>query len=1175
MVIKMQYSKEMGNYFQELKKGCFKAFDVASEARKKGFDPSEEVEITLAETMAERVIGLIGVVAPQIRKKGAEKRIEELEKEYGILDVRVALKIAEEVALEKFCKFKDQKEAIEIGIRTGFTYVTVGVVSSPLEGFTQMEFKDRRDGKGQYFCLHYSGPIRNAGGTAASWSVVIADYLRKKFGFQEYDPTEKEIKRCHAELEDYHEFITNLQYFPSKEETEFLMEHLPVEISGDPSEKYEVSNINYKDLPRVNTNVLRNGFCLIHSSCLPLKAPKIWAKLSKWGEEFDMNHWSFLEEFIKIQKQSKSEGKGEKKDKISPDYTYIKDLVAGRPVFAHPMAKGAFRLRYGRSRASGYSGQSIHPATMQVLNDYLATGTQLKVERPGKAAAYTVCDSLDGPIVKLKNGNVVFLETEEIAKKYKKEIEKILFLGDILICYGDFFDRAHPLVPAGYCEEFWILELEKAIFRLFGSFDFEKIGELVNIPLESLEKLFKYPIKTKVSIDAALELSNAFNIPLHPKHTFYWSCVEPDQLKKLFSWFKNFEIRDKKIVLRNSDEKEILELIGIPHLLVNNEFVVLEEEIAKAFMVQTSIFSPKDVNSLLDLFEKENPMDSFSIIKKLSRVKLRDRAGTFIGGRMGRPEKAKMRKMVGSPHCLFPIGEEGGKFRSFQAALTIGKVTADFVVRFCPRCKKEAIFPRCDECGKKTEQMVHCSICGITKGCNHSPKNFINKEIDIKKLFRNCLNNLSTKIFPDLIKGVRGTFNRDHVPEHLSKGILRAKHAIHVNKDGTTRYDASELALTHFKPEEIFVSVEKLKELGYTKDIDGKFLEREDQILELKPQDIILPCCPVSPNRPADDILFKTSKFIDELLVSLYKQKPFYNLKSKEELVGHYIVGLAPHTSAGILGRIIGFSQTQGFFAHPLFHAAMRRDVDGDESCMFLLMDAFLNFSQKYLPSSRGSTMDAPLVLTYFLNPTEVDDMIFHVDVSSKYSLKFYFAALNYKMPWEVNIKQVGDFLNTPQQYEGYGFTHSTTNLNAGILCSAYKTLPSMQDKLKGQMDLAEKIRATNASDVARLVIEKHFLRDVKGNLRKFSSQKFRCVNCNAKYRRPPLIGKCSECNGKIIFTVSEGSVVKYLEPSLSLARKYNVSPYLTQTLELTKRRIEDVFGRDADRQEGLGKWFD
>ena len=124
----VEASKEMQKYFEELEEACMREVKIATEARKKGYDYTEQTEIILAKNMAERVIGLIAVVAPQLQNSGAVKRITELEKEYGTLDWRVAFRIAEEVALEKFCKFKDQKEAIEIGIRTGFAYVTVGVV---------------------------------------------------------------------------------------------------------------------------------------------------------------------------------------------------------------------------------------------------------------------------------------------------------------------------------------------------------------------------------------------------------------------------------------------------------------------------------------------------------------------------------------------------------------------------------------------------------------------------------------------------------------------------------------------------------------------------------------------------------------------------------------------------------------------------------------------------------------------------------------------------------------------------------------------------------------------------------------------------------------------------------------------------------------------------------------
>jgi DNA polymerase II large subunit len=226
-------------------------------------------------------------------------------------------------------------------------------------------------------------------------------------------------------------------------------------------------------------------------------------------------------------------------------------------------------------------------------------------------------------------------------------------------------------------------------------------------------------------------------------------------------------------------------------------------------------------------------------------------------------------------------------------------------------------------------------------------------------------------------------------------------------------------------------------------------------------------------------------------------------------------------------------------------------------------------------PIFAHNTMDSPLVLTSVLDPAEIDDQVHGMDVVWKYPLELYEAALEMKNPWEVKvndkkIEQLGDRLGTEQQYENFGFTHNVDNFNKGIQCSAYKTIPSMELKLFGQMDIARKVRAVDLNDVAKLVIQKHFLKDIKGNLRKFSMQQFRCVKCNEKYRRPPLSGICSNCNGKLIFTISEGSVVKYLGHSLNLSEKYDFSPYLKQTIDVLKENIEKVFGKEKDKQIGL-----
>jgi len=1200
-------SPKMQKYFDSINSYTKIALDLAQSCRKQGYDPKDFVEISLAKNAAERVVGLISILAPQIKGSGVTKRISDLEKKYGALDWRVAMVIAHEISQQKYCKFKNEIEAIEIGVRTGFAYVTLGIVSSPIEGLTNIELVNRRDGKGKYFKLKYSGPIRNAGGTMAAVSALIADYVRKKLGYAEYDADEKEIKRTYAELEDYHGYITNLQYFPSKEEAEFLTSHLPIEISGDPTESRELSSALLKDLPRVETNLLRSGFCLMHSSCIPLKAPKLWKQLSKWGNDFDLEQWNFLEEFIYLQKKMKAKGqqksKSDDEEKIKPDGTFVKDIVAGRPVFGYPMRSGGFRLRYGRARVSGYSGQCIHPATMQVMDGFIALGTQAKVERPGKGAAFMSTDYVDGPIVKLKDGSVLFLEKEEDAKKVKKEVQEIIYNGDVLINYGDFLDRAHILAPPGYCQEFWILEFEKKAIQLFGSLDFDKLADLLNISSESLKKLFDNPIKTKLSAKAAFKISKILKIPLHPRYDFYWNELDKNELMNLFKLIEHIRIKEDKnkklselIFNIQSDQEKLgkrsLELLGIPHLFMDNKFVVLDKDYGYALLECLNIDSSEDsfiLQKKLNNYNTEK-FSSLKFVNEISSVFLRDKSGIFIGARMGRPEKAKMRKMKGSPHGLFPIGEEGGKLRSLQTALCAGKVTADFHIFWCSHCKKETIFSVCDTCGKKLKSYsVHDYESSYNKDVDLENRRKINLkntfsrefkpvkriEIPIKKYFDYSKKIANMKVVPDLIKAVKGTFNEDHYTEHLAKALLRAKHKIYVNKDGTTRYDCSEITLTHFKPKEIHTSVEKLIELGYTHDVYGDKLINENQILELKVQDIVIPACPDSPEEESTHVLFRTGNFIDDLLINLYNQKPFYNFKDTSDIIGHLVIGLAPHTSAGIIGRIIGYSKSQGFLAHPLYHAAMRRDCDGDESCFLLLMDGFLNFSTKYLPSSRGSTMDAPIVLTALLDPAEVDDMAFNVDRVFKYPLKFYDAAINYKYPWDIKIQIIQDVLNTPQQFEGMGFTHDSTNINSGILCSAYKILPSMEEKLEGQLGLGEKIRAVDESKVAQLVIEKHFIRDTKGNLRKFSMQEFRCANCNTKFRRPPLRLLCPVCKtGKIIFTISEGSVIKYLGKSLKLAEKYNVPLFLKQTLDLLNLRVEDVFGKEKEKQVGLSEFF-
>jgi len=1188
-VIKMA-EQMIKKYLESFDKYIKGAYHIAGEAKAKGFDPVNEVEIPLAQNMAERVEGLISVAAPQISGSGVSERILELEKEHGTQHPIIAFFLAEEVAKQKFCKFDSEKEAMEVGLRVGLAYITNGVVASPLEGFVRLELKDRMDGKGKYFALYFGGPIRSAGTTATCFFVACADYVRRKMGYLPYDPTENEINRTFSELDFFHDRITNLQYMPSQEEATYITTNLPLQIEGDGSERLEVPN--YKDLPRVSTNILRNGFCLVYGESLALKWKKFWGKFSKWCDRVGMEDWKFVEGFIKLQEKTRSKSTlkaDSDKDKVLPDFGFIKDIVAGRPVFGHPLKHGGFRLRYGRSRMSGFSVDGLHPATLVVLDNYVASGTQLKPERPKKGDTVISCDSIEGPIVKLKGGEVMRFEDEDTARKFNSKVEEVLYLGDILIDYGDFLDRGSMLYPPGYCEEWWFKELEAK------NKSPEEISKLTNISLPKIKELFSDPLTTKLSAEDCFLISSIFKIPLHPRYIFHWNAVNNKEFLVLTHWLSRSVIKkeERKIILPldysfegYESPKRILELLGIPHSMVHNEHILITGDWAISLMLNFGLYEKNsDFKNMVEYTSDKK--DILAIINKFSDSIIKDKSGIFIGARMGRPEKAKMRKMTGSPHSLFPIGEEGGRLRSFQSALEMGRVVSDFPIYICQDCNKQGVYSKCGYCeSSNTKKMFYCRECDESseeKTCSkHAPVNgnisisqpYKKQEIDIKEYLNFAMNKLNLTELPPLVKGIRGTSNKDHIPENIVKGILRSVHNIYVNKDGTTRYDMTEMALTHFKPQEIKTSVDKLKELGYEKDIYGKELVSNEQILELKPQDVILPASPDSPDEGADVILFKVTKFIDELLEKLYGVKKFYNLKERMDLVGHMVVGLSPHTCAGIVCRIIGFSKMQGLVAHPYLHSIMRRDCDGDEAGIMLLMDALLNFSRKLLGGHRGATQDEPLVLTSHLLPTEVDDQVYSMGVAWEYPLEFYNACEKYKYPWDVKIDTVQTNIDKGEPYTGFGFTHKTSNINSGVLCSAYKLLPTMKEKVDGQMYLASKIRAVDKDDVARLVIERHFIRDLKGNLRKFSMQQFRCVECNEKFRRPPLIGKCTKCNGKLLFTISEGSVTKYLLHILFLAKQYNLPHYSQQAIELLNKRVESVFGKDPEKQEDLGKWF-
>jgi len=1652
----------MEEYFRSLDAQIERIYEVARKARSLGIDPEFEPEIPRAGDLASRVEQLVG-------PKGVAEVIREMEKTMDREEL--ALKVAEMVIDGRFGRFEEEKAA-EQALRTALAILTEGIVVAPLEGITKVEIRKNSDNT-RYLAIWFASPIRAAGGTAAALSVLAGDFVRRKLFLSHYKPTMKEIERFVEEVEIYGTVIAHEQYKPPPEHIRLAIQNIPVEITGEPTER-DVTVTAYRDIERIGHNMVRGGAVLALTEGVLQKASKIMKHVEKLG----IDGWGWLSSVIPKAQTEESEApvfpKGER---------YLGEIIAGRPIFSHPGTegqmgrRGGFRLRYGRSRNTGIAAIGIHPATMAICNDFIAVGTQLKVERPGKGGVAVPVDSIEGPVVKLADGSVVQLSSVEQALEVRDKVVEILSLGDMLVGYGEFLENNHPLMPAGYCEEWWSLDVEKAL----SGRRWDEIAPFLRRP---------YP---KPNPALAVRISEELGAPFHPAYTYPYHDLKIEELVELARWLVKGKAEFDGQVLRRlrvgveEIPKRILEELCVPHRVDNGDVVIEEHAYPLCRSLGLILGGSLSLERFEGVIRSSVAKDIMEILHALAGFPIRKKAPTRIGARMGRPEKAKEREMSPPVHVLFPVGHKGGATRSIVKASEAGDVWVELANMVCPSCGWSSFTRKCEKCGARTEPVRMCQKCERPVDgercpvCNTRAEFFLKRRIDLKSMLERALGKLGEN-YPELVKGVQGMTSDWKLPEPLEKGILRAKHGVQVFKDGTVRFDATNVPLTHFRPKEIGVSVEKLLELGYTKDINGNPLENEDQVLELKVQDILI-------SRQCARYLFKASKFVDELLEKVYGLPSYYRAGSPEDLVGHIVLGLAPHTSVGIAGRIIGFVDASVGYAHPFFHAAKRRDCvhpstgiliwdedhkqlriekigklvdelmkkfpekirladfhgtqildnpynwyaisinpktheivrrkitrflkgpppkywvkfttstnrdfistpdhhllyfegeelkakkmadvrvedkvpiathlllpdetpssinlvkeflrmdeklkkdikirraddffktvvkkvgrskvleslrlpkylkknlhgwyssvplshfevlvkkgfckfedlpneavigmrrddfvipskiplgpelmrvlgfylaegharsnkscyqvsfrtcdknvadaliesikrafgvkvvkenetkfticgrivyllfvkvwgmgknartkrvpkfvyslsrdliqeflsgyfdgdgtvlrypkrlmfysvnkellqdiatlllrngifsryarikfrlpgkkllqrykelkrspkktalyhlklygrdlhefaricnsrhplkrarieslrktsarptryirmggkmlkmqtfsdftfdsvksvnrikdnvssycvdvktedgeitsknvlwsnqlfqvrcDGDEDCVMLLLDALLNFSRRFLPSKRGGSMDAPLILTTRINPAEIDKQAHNMDTMSLYPLEFYEATMRYARPQKVlNImKTAGKNIGTPDEYVGFGYSHETMDISAGPKTTRYATLATMEEKISEQLELARKIRAVDERDVAERLIKHHFIPDLKGNIRTFASQKFRCTTCNQSHRRVPLSGKCTRCGGKLVLTVTRGGVEKYLRVAMDVAEEYHVSEYTKQRLELTRKDIESMFESDASRQLRLSDFL-
>ena len=1324
---------EIQSYEEWLDERTEEAYKIAELARKKGLDHSLEVEIPRASDLASRTEKLLiehlegAEVADDIRKLLAEFDRE-----------TTSIKMATIVAKRFRDNGYDLQKSIDVGLRVGLAILTEAVLVAPLEGISEVRLLPNLDGT-QFLSIHFAGPIRAAGGTAQALAVLIGDMIRRELDVDAYKPSDDEVERVKEEFGLYR---GNLQYRPPPEEVDTIVRACPVMVNGESTEDIECAG--YGRVRNIDEARIRGGVLLVIGEGLCLKAPKI----QRHTERLKVPGWDFISAFANKgkEKSNDSEGNGFTSRKVPEISKFMKDIIAGRPVFGAPLEPGGFRLRYGRARPSGLAAGSCNAASMSAMDDFIAVGTQMKIERPGKACAITPCDIAEGPWAILENGEFKQYNDSDSFNKERSQISSIWDNGELVLGYGEFMENNKNLVPAAYSHDWWAADLidaldsEQAVdeFCRFIGTDRKNMPDgTPGLPINhdtDLDARFHIRRKWRDCLillnpkwEGAKEIAIRFSTSLVGSNNPWWLDLPiewvPALLKSIESaTFRNGnlrfidgvkgwnprdmdELRPEKEAAINyqnipgpsipvengifSDSiphtwvlrihgliKGSALMLGLAHHHDGDDLVITEgwealldglgytlngnapmkiedaetvfkdriDELRSAAVTlseersrkrelekerstvriaaetnarqrglgiaETDKIGRDAANQLPDpgpkepdrylraqILEDDHAVDGIlTQIRIISRLRWEHSAPVRVGCRMGRPEKSAPREKP-TVHSLFPIELYGGNQRLIANAADQKDLRVQMGVRFCTVCEKKSPMINChhrklDDFGEEKPG----EVCGgrtelrVSSEKENSRRRGELQTIRIDNILEDARISLGLNRIPKKMKGLKKLMSKNQTPEPVEKGILRAKHGLPVFRDGTIRFDMSDVPVTHFTPEEVGVEWGQLKHLGYTHDCFGEELHRDDQMLEIFPQDFILA-------KNGADYFVRAAQYIDELLVRFYGMEPYYHVEKPEDLVGHLICALAPHTSGGVLSRLIGFTDSSGGYAHPLFHAAKRRNCDGDEDAIMLLMDGLLNFSRDILPSNRGGKMDAPLVLTTRLNPTEVDKEALNVDSAWHYERWFYEATLEQPHPKALADKM--DFierrLGTIGAVRGLGYTHSTKSMSEGPPLSAYKTLETMIDKMNGQLSLGHRLRGVDVRTVASSVVRSHFLPDLRGNLVAFTRQKVRCLKCGHSYRRMPLAGKCIQpkkltgrgmsafgvkksegdmCNGNLALTVTEGAVRKYIKVTKHVMETYGVDQYTRQNVEWLAESVESLFNNDNAKQLSLADFL-
>jgi len=519
------------DYYSNLSTETYSIFEHAAAAKSTLVDSSGIIEPKIAFDLADRVAKMHEIDIAEPLREILKINGKELS----------ALILAKDIALGKY-SLPDAsiEEKLDLAVRVGLAIITEGVTIAPLQGISEVKIKKNKDGT-DYLSVSIAGPMRSAGGTESAVTLLIADHVRKIAGLSKFQANsfDDETGRFVEELRIYEREASSFQFHILDEDIEHVISNLPVELAGVDTDPYEV--VNHKGMTRIQTDRVRGGALRVLNDGLIGRSKKLLKRI----EMYNLDGWEWLGDLKgAVQTGDNQEDAAAKR---------MREVITGRSVLSMPNKLGGFRLRYGRACNTGFAAVGFHPVVAEILDHTIAVGTQVKCDLPGKGATVAFVDSIETPIVRLLNGDVVKIRDVKHGIEIKNKIEKILHLGDILITFGDFLENNAQLIPSGYVEEIWIEELKQII----------SISETKNQYLEQF--LIKLP-----SVDEALKISIDYKFSLHPHYLYYWDKISLEELHELLHP-KNFNENKIEYPI---EIKNILEKLGTPHKIVKSIYLI-------------------------------------------------------------------------------------------------------------------------------------------------------------------------------------------------------------------------------------------------------------------------------------------------------------------------------------------------------------------------------------------------------------------------------------------------------------------------------------------------------------------------------------------------------------------------------------------------------------------------